>query len=77
MVCDRLRSTSRFFCMDMKKPGDGIGRVVVIGGGSVGSLFSGRIAAIKAMKERVWLLTQWQEHFTVGAFGPRFFATFD
>lgn len=50
--------------MDMKKPGDGIGRVVVIGGGSVGSLFSGRIAAIKAMKERVWLLTQWQEHFT-------------
>ena len=40
----------------------GIGHIVVIGGGSVGSLFSGRLATLKHLADRVWLLTRWGDH---------------
>ena len=34
--------------------------VVVIGGGSLGSLFAGRLGALKALEGRVWMLTSWE-----------------
>ena len=40
------------------------GNVVVIGGGAIGSLFAGRIGAIKRMKGKVWLLSSWEDHVT-------------
>jgi len=39
-----------------------VGKIVVIGGGALGSLFSGRLAALKELDERVWMLTNWAEH---------------
>ncbi|KAJ1490494.1 ketopantoate reductase PanE/ApbA-domain-containing protein [Baffinella frigidus] len=42
-------------------PGE-VGQVVVIGGGAIGSLMAGRIAAVPGMEKRVWMLTSWVEH---------------
>ena len=39
-----------------------VGQVVVIGGGAIGSLVAGRIAAVPGMEKRVWMLTSWVEH---------------
>ena len=39
-----------------------VGQVVVIGGGAIGSLMAGRIAAVPGMDKRVWMLTSWAEH---------------
>mmetsp|Transcript_5983 Transcript_5983/g.9484 ORF Transcript_5983/g.9484 Transcript_5983/m.9484 type:complete len:285 (+) Transcript_5983:179-1033(+) len=46
-------------------PGKGIGQVVVIGGGAIGSLFAGRIACNKNLKDQVWLLTSWEDQASV------------
>jgi hypothetical protein len=35
--------------------------VVVIGGGSLGSLFAGRLGTLKTLRGRVWMLTSWEE----------------
>ena len=35
--------------------------IVILGGGSLGSLFAGRLGALKGMEQRVWMLTSWQE----------------
>lgn len=40
----------------------GIGHVVVIGGGAIGSLFAARLSTLKDLSGRVWLLTGWKEH---------------
>ena len=42
-----------------------IENIAVIGGGSIGSLLSGRIAAVSRMRDRVWLLTGSSEHASV------------
>ena len=39
-----------------------VGKVVVVGGGAVGSLFAGRLSTLKELEGRVWLLTRWEEH---------------
>jgi tRNA G37 N-methylase TrmD len=39
-----------------------LGHTVVIGGGSLGSLFAGRLGALRALEGRVWMLTSWEEH---------------
>uniref|UniRef100_A0A7S0DWF2 2-dehydropantoate 2-reductase n=1 Tax=Hanusia phi TaxID=3032 RepID=A0A7S0DWF2_9CRYP len=39
-----------------------IENIAVIGGGSIGSLLSGRIAATSRMRDRVWMLTSSSEH---------------
>ena len=38
------------------------GQIVIVGGGAVGSLFAGRLGALKKMKGRVWMLSSWEEH---------------
>ena len=38
------------------------GQIVVVGGGAVGSLFAGRLGALKKMKGRIWMLSSWKEH---------------
>jgi len=35
--------------------------VLVIGGGALGSLFAGRLGALKNLQDRVWMLTSWEE----------------
>eukprot|EP00960_Hanusia_phi_P045659 757379-Hanusia_phi.AAC.16 len=42
-----------------------IENIAVIGGGSIGSLLSGRIAATSRMRDRVWMLTSSSEHASV------------
>ncbi len=39
-----------------------VGKICVVGGGAVGSLFAGRLATLKELEGKVWLLTRWGEH---------------
>jgi hypothetical protein len=41
------------------------GHIIVVGGGAVGSLFAGRLGALKSHKGRVWMLSSWEEHMSV------------
>jgi 2-dehydropantoate 2-reductase len=61
-----LRPTqqSRTLCSGIKaefNTAEGPEHVVIVGGGSLGSLFAGRLGAIKSLRDRVWLLTSWEE----------------
>ena len=40
---------------------EGPEHIVVIGGGSLGSLFAGRLGTLKTLRGRVWMLTSWEE----------------
>ena len=50
-------------CRELSGSGSGdiLEHVVVIGGGSLGSLFAGRLGALSTLRSRVWMLTAWEE----------------
>jgi hypothetical protein len=61
-ACRCVASNSLRRCLAVKPSvKQKVGKVVVVGGGAVGSLFAGRLSTLKELEGRVWLLTRWTE----------------